>query len=417
MSGLRARIQHTTGQARANPFRSLPGHPPGQLDSRLQQRIDRLRARGPAPGAGRKRTSDGELAARLGGRVLAAGVLVLERFIPHGDTPNAFPPLRSPRTDELKALGVKVRDPAKELAYLDTETTGLSGGTGTTAFMVGLARHDEDGLKLTQYLLTRFAGESEMLHAVSSALANSRVLVSYNGKSFDRPLLSTRYRLCGLADPLSQLTDLDLLHPTRRAFGKIWPDCRLSTAESRLLGRRRKGDLPGAHAPEAWADWLRHGKDERLPAVSRHNYLDLVALAALIPGLAASFKDPANNGADVVGCLDQATNDEAQRLTYLRTHRRRLSARGLLELARLSRRAGDWKLAASVWAQLARDDNPRGLENLAKYFEHRMGDPGMALEYTRRLMVLEREKFAHRRRARRLRSKLAGRTQYAFGCR
>jgi len=413
MSALRSRIERTTGLTTVSPGAMSPtNHAP--LDKRLKERIQRLRARSPGLNRSNRTMADGDLASRLGGRVLAPGVLVLERFIPHGEAKDSFPALRAPRADELTALGVEVVNPEKELVYLDTETTGLSGGTGTTAFMVGLARHGEGGLKLTQYLLTRFAGEAELLHAVARDLGDARIVVSYNGKSFDRPLLTTRYRLCGLADPLSPLADLDLLHPTRRAFGKIWPDCRLSTAEVRLLGRRRKDDLPGSFAPEVWSDWLRHGKHDRLPGVSRHNFLDLVSLAALIPRLAACFKDPANNGADVAACIEKTATDEAQRLNYLRAHRRRLSPRGLLDLARLFRRAGDWKSAAAVWRDLARDEHPRGLENLAKYFEHRMGDPAAALEYTRRLMALERGKFEQRRRARRLRSKLDGRTEFAF---
>jgi hypothetical protein len=117
--------------------------------------------------------------------------------------------------------------------------------------------------------------------------------------SFDAPLLATRFRLAGLADPLVGLPHLDLLAPVRRAFGRCWPDCRLATAESRLLGLERRDDLPGAAAPLAWLGWLRRGETAPLARVLRHNRLDLCSLAGLLPRIDAAYADPASQGADL----------------------------------------------------------------------------------------------------------------------
>lgn len=171
---------------------------------------------------------------------------------------------------------------ASRLVLFDTETTGLSGGTGTRAFMVGLARFEADGLAITQFTTATMAAEASMLRAVLGALGEDAVLVSYNGKSYDRPLLGTRLRLARLADPLSRLPHLDLLHATRRRLRGTLPDCRLSTVERRWLGIVRDDDLPGSEAPAAWLHYLRGGSAAPLRRVGEHNAQDLASLAALL---------------------------------------------------------------------------------------------------------------------------------------
>jgi hypothetical protein len=324
----------------------------------------------------------------LGAEVLAPGVLLLERPIDprlrHGRRPLGL-------AAGLSALPVpQARDPGAEgvpWLCLDTETSGLAGGTGTWAFLTGLLRQTPAGWLLRQILLARLDAEPAYLEAVAAELARPIRLLSYNGRAFDAPLLATRMRLAGRPDPLPHLAHLDLLAPTRRAFGHAWPDCRLVTAESRLLGFARRDDLPGAEAPRAWLGWLQGGKTAPLARVLRHNRLDLVSLAVLLPALDAVYADPAAWGADLraVAAAHRAAGDPNRALALLEGGRRRLDARGLHDLARLYRRRGDWPGAVAVWQGLEAAGDPEARAALARYHEHRVGDPHRALELADRL--------------------------------
>ncbi len=267
---------------RLQALRGGPSRRPATPDTTdLVRRIERLRS-------GRSAreepvTDEGELAQRLGARVEAPGLLLVETGLPrerfHGRLPLSA--LERPLPCLTGAGGREAAD----WLFLDTETTGLSGGSGTLAFLVGLARFRDGCLQVRQYLITRFAGEEAMLRRVAGEIEGGETLVSYNGKSFDLPLLATRLRLHRLENPLTELSHLDLLHPVRRRFARQWENCRMATVERNLLGFARSGDLPGSEAPRAWLDYVRQGSWRRLPGVIRHNRLDLMSLAVLLPAL------------------------------------------------------------------------------------------------------------------------------------
>ncbi|MCG5530507.1 ribonuclease H-like domain-containing protein [Halorhodospira halochloris] len=168
-----------------------------------------------------------------------------------------------------------------EAVFLDVETTGLAGGTGTIAFLIGAGQINADSLTIKQWLLSGFGAEPSQLEQLTRSLTSAQGVVTYNGKSFDIPLLKSRARLNGIALEVDDLVNLDLLHPTRRKFRHSWPNCRLVTAEKRLLGHYRLDDLPGAEAPAAWLDYLQRGDGRRLKDVLEHNAADITALAAL----------------------------------------------------------------------------------------------------------------------------------------
>ncbi len=170
----------------------------------------------------------------------------------------------------------------RRLLHFDTETTGLAGGTGTRAFMIGAADWHEGRFRIRQLTITAMAAETAMLRTFASWLADDTVLVSYNGKCYDSPLLKTRYRLARLPDPLTGLGHLDLLHPVRRHWKGQWENCRLATAERQLLGVVREDDLPGAEAPAAWLAYLRGGSAANLRRVAHHNAQDLKSLAGVL---------------------------------------------------------------------------------------------------------------------------------------
>ena len=174
-----------------------------------------------------------------------------------------------------------------QLVFLDTETTGLAVGTGTKAFVVGLATLAPPQVRIRQWLLTRMAGEGALLHFVAEALPPDPVLVTYNGKSYDLPLLRTRYRMNRLREPFGDARHLDLLHPVRRRYRGIWPNCRLTTVETQLLGTPRVGDLPGSEAPAAWRRFLATGETDGVRRVLTHNARDLSSLAQVLYALNA----------------------------------------------------------------------------------------------------------------------------------
>ncbi|MCD9033887.1 ribonuclease H-like domain-containing protein [Luteimonas sp. Y-2-2-4F] len=211
----------------------------------------------------------------LPGEEIAPGLRYLERRIPW-ESGAALP---------LHGIGQGEVDRARVLAF-DTETTGLAGGTGTRAFMIGAADWRDGGLRLRQLTIATLAAEGAMLEAFAGWIGADTVLLSYNGKSYDRPLLSTRYRLARMADPLPACGHIDLLHPMRRRYRNVWPNCRLATAERELLGVLREDDLPGAEAPAAWLHYLRGGSAAKLRRVGLHNAQDLRSLCGLLEKLA-----------------------------------------------------------------------------------------------------------------------------------
>ncbi|HEY0502815.1 MAG TPA: ribonuclease H-like domain-containing protein [Lysobacter sp.] len=176
---------------------------------------------------------------------------------------------------------------ARDLVFFDTETTGLAGGSGTRAFMVGAADWHDGALRVRQLLTTTMAGEAAMLDAFRQWLRPDSVLVSYNGKCYDAPLLATRFRLNRMSNPLAGLAHVDLLYPTRRRYRGRWENCRLATIERHALGVVREDDLPGSEAPAAWLSYLRGGPARDLRRVLAHNDRDVVTLAQLLLHLSA----------------------------------------------------------------------------------------------------------------------------------
>jgi hypothetical protein len=274
----------------------------------LTRRIERLRAGCGGDTGARRIQGDEELARRLDAHRVEDGLLVAERSLGFGRLHGACP-VRPP----LSGLYTGTEN----WLLLDTETTGLAGGSGTLAFLVGVARFRDGYLYLRQYLMTRFGAEEAMLRRLCADLPANATLVSYNGKSFDLPLLAARLRLHGLDSPFADRPHLDLLHEVRRRHRGRWENCRLATAERELLGFERKDDLPGSQAPKAWLDYVRGGLWERLGRVMRHNRLDLISLAVLPEALegavAARQRRPGGER-----CVAPATPTAAQRLRALR---------------------------------------------------------------------------------------------------
>jgi len=213
----------------------------------------------------------------LPGTEVEPGLFLLETTLPF-TTPASMPLAFAKREGHV--------DP-RTILFFDTETTGLAGGTGTRAFMIGAADWHADVLRVRQLFITTLAAEPAMLRTFARWLKPGTVLSSYNGRCYDAPLLKTRYRLARMSDPLSALDHVDLLFPTRRQYRGVWENCRLSTIEREALRIVREDDLPGAEAPAAWLSYLRGGSSAQLRRVAAHNLQDVITLGRLFMHLAA----------------------------------------------------------------------------------------------------------------------------------
>jgi len=308
------------------------------------------------------------LAGKLGGELIADGLIRIHRQIP---LVNRLGRIELQLLREYPCLPGEQDTTRRRHVYLDTETTGLSGGSGTLAFLVGLAVVEADSIMLTQFLLTRFAAEAALLAALGAGLSQQDRLVSYNGKSYDLPLLHTRFRMQGMASPFTGLPHLDLLHPVRRLFGNQWTDCRLTSLEQQLLGFSRSDDLPGSEAPAAWFSYIRDGHGEMLARVVDHNRQDIISLAVAHSTLAQAIAQPHAFAVDLYALahwLADTDRDAARRL--LQSHGDRLCNDGKRLLGQLLRVAGDWQGAVAIWETLAAGGCRDSLERLAKYHEH-----------------------------------------------
>ncbi len=271
---------------------------------------------------------------------------------------------------------------AEGLLFLDTETTGLAGGTGTYAFLVGVAYLEGTRLVVQQYFMRDFDDEPALLTALEPLLARARAVVTFNGAGFDLPLLETRFVLARRRWPMS-LPHLDLLRPARRVWTGWLADCRLSTLESDVLGLTREDDVPGAMIPLLYFDYLRSRRAAPLRRVFEHNRSDVLSLVALVSwfGRALAGESPVRpEELAGLGRLWEPVDLERGLACY----RAALEA-GLpesvarwarLRLAWWEKRAARWEAARTLW-EAARGHqvfDPRPWEELAKYHEHRARD-------------------------------------------
>jgi len=303
------------------------------------------------------------------------------------------PPRYSPDPRALRLLTPEamddIADPDRWL-FLDTETTGLTGGSGTYAFLVGIAWWESGGLEIEQFFLREYSEERSMLFALRERIAEHPVLVTFNGKSFDWPLLETRYRMSRRISVPTLRAHLDFLHPARNLWRLSLGSVRLSELERHVLGWDRGADLLSGLIPQIYFDYLRGGPPERLVPVLNHNQMDLRGLAALssrILSLLADAENLGQDGLELFGvsriCEKRGDHSRARKLyeksiaTFLPTETDQAARRSL---ARLAKREGDFDLACGLWKD-ALGNSRHGYaayEQLAMYYEHKARDPEQA---------------------------------------
>ena len=285
--------------------------------------------------------------------------------------------------------------PPETWAFLDTETTGLSGGIGTCAFLVGVGRITKEGFRVRQFFMRGYGEEASLLDSLARHLQTFEVLITYNGASFDQPLLESRYRLNRAKSPFPRLPHLDLLHGARRLWKLRFDSCRLVDLENQILGFEREGDIPGAMIPYGYFEYLRTKWIERLVPVFHHNALDILTLACLTGIVPHAFKDATtSNGAELTGIARWLTKsgDSERALPLFRRAvesglRDDLLFRTLWDIAKLDRAA-----APEIWIDLAGSRNPyraKAFTELAKHAEHTEKNYVQALEFTRQALALE----------------------------
>ncbi len=291
--------------------------------------------------------------------------------------------------------------PPEQWVFLDTETSGVSGGSGTFAFLVGTGYATPQGFVVRQFFMREHGEEPSLLHALAQHLESFRVVVTYNGKAFDLPLLETRYRLARQRPPFAHLAHVDLLHSARRLWRLALESCRLMELEARILGFERQGDPGGAAVPRLYLEFLRTGKFRPLVPVFSHNAFDILSLACLTAIVPAAFRDPSRltNPAEMVALARyfqrEGRMEEALRLideALKRTLPEEMTWEALWQAAEMERKLGRADAAVARWSELSTIRNPHQAEALAKlavHYERREKNAALALEMALAAFALE----------------------------
>jgi uncharacterized protein len=298
---------------------------------------------------------------------------------------------------DMTAAAMLANDPAigafacSDALFLDTETTGLAGGTGTMAFLIGLGWFEERQFHFRQILARDFSEEKAALVHLAEIAGKKKFLVTFNGKAFDVNLLSTRFIMNRLSSDLANLPHLDLLHPSRRILGHRLENSRLVTLESEVLGVAREGDIPGWEIPQRYFDWLRSRDGRLLAAIFEHNRLDVISMASLTAHLTEII-----NAQEL---LRDAHADDYLAAARLLLHRRNragtekilnifreqncadFSVLSKKKLAQLYKRTGRLNEAVKIWQEMSISVpvDYSTIAELAKWLEHYAHDYGRAL--------------------------------------
>lgn len=294
------------------------------------------------------------------------------------------------------AQDARVRElPPEAFVFLDTETSGLAGGTGTYAFMVGAGRFIDGEFRLAQFFMRDPSEEPALLEGLADFLAPAEALVTYNGKAFDAPLLRTRYTLHHIPCPFTDYAHLDLLPLARRLWRDRLPSRTLKYIEENVMSAPRTSEeVPGYEIPWLYFDYLRSGDAAPLKGVFYHNAMDILALAALLNHtaglLAEPLKSDIEHGLDVVAIAKLYESlgrwDQAARI-YERGLEVGLEQddfwQAIRRLSILQKRRGDMEAAINWWEQAAAEGHIYAHVELAKYYEHKQRNYQSALHWTK----------------------------------
>ena len=313
------------------------------------------------------------------------------------------------RLIQLLCAEERVFDP-RSVIFLDTETTGLSGGAGTVAFLVGVGRWSDVGFTVEQYLMRDYDEERPMLMELQESLAGAQAFVTFNGKAFDIPLLQSRFVLARQRWPLARAVHLDLLHPARRIWKLRLGSCCLASLETRVLGVIRDADIPGHLIPQVYFRFVHTRNPQGLGNILSHNRQDIETLARLAIRMGEIFSDQASEELDPVDLFSASKYARAlgDRELAVRWNEAALS-RGLPEdreveakkakAARLKEQK-KYSEAAELWREISERSEAfleDVQEELAIYHEHRKGDLVEALMLSERALAHSQGKASQKR--------------------
>ena len=331
--------------------------------------------------------------------------------------------------------GDSLRDDFRRFVFLDTETTGLAGGTGTYAFLVGLGVFEDEEFVVRQYFMRDIPEERAMLALLREAMEPHEGLVTFNGRAFDWPLLETRFAMNRQPAPQrAAARHLDLLLPARRLWRLRLSSCALSSLEEHVLNvSRGQDDVPGWAIPGLYRDYLTWGRAEPMRRVFYHNAHDILSLATLAALLCRSVREPLQalkHGEDLFGLgrhLEAQGDMEAAVRLYQHCLRCKLPPKTreavMRRLSQIHRRYGQLQEAVTLWHALAEEGDFEACVELAKYYEHRVGNLTLAHKMARQARDLlqqfrypDRRKLAEvERRLQRLEVKAGRRAQAGRG--
>ncbi len=318
-----------------------------------------------------------------------------------------------PRAKEMSVQALRFLAPGAEESvrdtqqwlFLDVETTGLAGGTGTYAFLVGLAWWEESSFVVEQYFMRDHGEESSLLMGLLEHFDRRSVLVTFNGKSFDWPLLQTRYQMNRVGKVRPPLIHLDLLYPSRQLWRLQLESVALTQLERHVLKLQRGQDIPSERIPQTYFDFLRGGPPELMAEVFRHNQLDLCGLAFLAMHISNLLADPENRSCcanELFGISRLAQKRGDQKLA-IRTYGKALQGGlskpaeqiALRELALLAKRNRDFPLSNAFWEKLLGDtvEGLKAYEQLAIYYERYAKLPQKAALLVREALAKLQESF------------------------
>lgn len=276
----------------------------------------------------------------------------------------------------------------ERLLFLDTETTGLSGGAGTVAFEIGAGWIEPRGMVIRQYVMRDYGQEADMLREVASLIARADTIVTFNGKSFDLPLLESRMIMNRIRVHVTDMPHLDLLHAARRVYKLRLGRCNLTALEEAVLGKTRRDDLPGAQVPERYFTYLKTGEFALLEDVLRHNFDDIQSLAELTAVICSAYRQPEllRYEQDILSVgktlLHGRRTQQARNCLKILGHST-LAPQAHLYLASSYKQGREWTEAAELWKTMIAKGEGGAWPyiELAKYYEHVQHDYDKALRY------------------------------------
>ncbi len=302
------------------------------------------------------------------------------------------------------------------LAFLDVETTGLSRGAGTVAFEIGLGRIRGGRMEVCQLWMRDYGEEEAMLRRLMELMDGAELIVSFNGKNFDVPMLENRMILNRLRPSCLHLPQIDLMYPARRMFKLRLKSCTLTHLEERVLGHVRKDDVPGVEIPALWWQFLKDKDEAPLEKVFEHNAQDVFSMALLLQALHDGHLSPLEmaEAADVYSVgrvLERAGNVELAERCYIRASEGTVRSLSGVALNRIYRRQGRWDEQQAALERMAHAGSGGVFPyvELAKLYEHRFRNIPLALRATESAMTVcttEEEMDELRKRRARLKARL-----------